>query len=180
MADVAKNVIEFIQEAATLVGRVEAESFDQRMFGYCYNEISKSPIEQLFWVAVNAMAASLHIPIYEGYSERTRSPGVVVLPQFPIDQYRVDFLVAATNPVHADSKSVVVELDGHDFHDKDKRQRSYEKARDRHIQVAGYMVMHYTGSDIVRDPFGVAYDALKACGADVWRPYDKNNPMGLD
>jgi very-short-patch-repair endonuclease len=74
-----------------------------------------------------------------------------------------------------------VYLDGHDFHYKDKRQRSYEKARDREMVRAGYRVLHYTGSDVVADPLKVAYEALEFVGAFVGsgrEGYNKEDPLG--
>jgi len=61
-----------------------------------------------------------------------------------------------------------VECDGHEFHDKDKKQRSYEKARDRYLQKEGYAVLHFTGSDIVSSPVFAATEVVSfLCNDDI-------------
>ena len=37
---------------------------------------------------------------------------------------------------------------------------AYEKERDRFIQKEGFKIFHYTGSEIVKNPFMVASEAL--------------------
>ncbi len=102
----------------------------------------------------------------------------------PLSQkYRVDFLVSRTWSYREKGlhDSVIVELDGHEFHDKDKRQRSYEKARDRYLTRQGYKVLHYTGSDLVRDPFRVAHevmDTIECFGPVGSQKYDPADPLG--
>ena len=44
--------------------------------------------------------------------------------------------------------SIVVELDGHDFHEKTKEQAQKDKDRDRSLTRAGYKIMRFTGSEI--------------------------------
>lgn len=65
--------------------------------------------------------------------------------------YRADFVVEARN-IH-DSKPILlaVECDGHDFHEKTKRQASRDKQRDRDFQAAGYAIMRFSGAEIVKD-----------------------------
>ena len=111
--------------------------------------------------------------------------GLYITPQAKIGTYRVDFLIEArclgrSGDVYA---PVIVELDGHDFHDKDKRQRSYEKARDRFLVKRGYRILHFTGSDVVADPFKVAYEALEMVGVFAGSGadgYDPKNPIGIE
>lgn len=54
----------------------------------------------------------------------------------------------------------VVELDGHEWHDRNEKQRRYEKQRDRYMQARGFRVARYTGSEIVKDPYKAAANAL--------------------
>ena len=76
-----------------------------------------------------------------------------VVPQHPIatesGNYRADFLVTAS----LDSAlKLVVEVDGHDFHERTKEQAARDKSRDRAMLAAGYHVMRFTGSEVWRDP----------------------------
>ena len=60
--------------------------------------------------------------------------------------YRVDFSVV----LHLYNKSsrVVVECDGHAFHEKTKEQAKRDKKRDRAFQSIGIPILHFTGSEI--------------------------------
>lgn len=74
---------------------------------------------------------------------------------YQIDNYRVDFLLKKVG-----GKPLVVELDGHDFHETDEKQRRYEKTRDRYLVSNGYQVIHYTGKEVTDDPFKPAIECL--------------------
>lgn len=62
-------------------------------------------------------------------------------------RYRVDFRVA-------DSKTVV-EVDGHEWHQKNKAQVARDRERDRWFQAQGYQVVRFTGSEV--------YEKSEAC-----------------
>lgn len=83
-------------------------------------------------------------------------------------KYRADFLVE----VVANDKevNVVVECDGHDFHEKTKEQAARDKARDRDMQAAGYLVLRFTGSEI--------YKSVEMCAEQV--EYAICRALGLD
>ena len=73
---------------------------------------------------------------------------VVIVPQLPIGDYRVDFAI------YAKELKLVVEVDGHEFHEKTKAQAGRDKRRDRDLQQEGWAVFHFTGSEVWNDPFG--------------------------
>lgn len=105
-----------------------------------------------------------------------------VWPQAEIAEHRVDFFVqlqrdeldervkvAATvlgaqgheYPINRTKLAqIVVECDGHLFHEKTKEQASKDKARDRDIQSQGFTLYRFPGSDIYKDPFGCAKEVL--------------------
>ncbi len=62
----------------------------------------------------------------------------------------------------------VVELDGHDFHEKTKEQASKDKARDRAMQKEGWAVLRFTGSDVFADP--------ERCLAEICQFIDSKTP----
>ncbi len=80
--------------------------------------------------------------------------------------YRVDFLVyltrfgtvGATRENHHSPQlaRLVVEVDGHEFHEKTKVQASRDKDRDRQLLLAGCPVIRFSGSDVFNDPEGCA------------------------
>ena len=84
-----------------------------------------------------------------------------IFPQVEIGEHRVDFLV-----VH-NGGGLVVECDGHDFHEKTKEQAAKDKARDRALQEYDLKVFHYTGSEIWRDPVKCAREVLTQAHTDA-------------
>lgn len=47
---------------------------------------------------------------------------------------------------------IVVELDGHDFHERTPEQAQSDKSRDRALQALGWHVLRFTGREVLRDP----------------------------
>ena len=78
--------------------------------------------------------------------------------QVPIGRYRVDFLVFALG----DPYGVIVEVDGHEFHEKTKEQAEHDKKRDRYLTGEGYRVLRFTGREVWRDPHACADEATEA------------------
>jgi very-short-patch-repair endonuclease len=125
-----------------------------------------SPLEATFdmwWFALQTMNAI--------------SPHVEAWPQREVEiggsKYRVDFQMI---PCYDDQKIIddagqmwpliAVELDGHDYHERTKEQVTYRNQRDRALQSAGWLVLHYSGSELVRDPEACVRDVhAKAHGA---------------
>jgi very-short-patch-repair endonuclease len=120
----------------------------------------------------------LHYGDFENY--------LIIAPQVTIAKYRVDFLLTHVARIideieyppgvagHQDAqgrvvKELVVECDGHDFHDRTKQQASQDRERDRGLQLRDLSVVRFTGSDIYRDPFRCANDALDVLEAQVNR-----------
>lgn len=76
------------------------------------------------------------------------------IPQLPVDvdvdgeerSYRIDFAF------FAGFGKLVVELDGHDFHERTKEQAQRDKSRDRAMTFDGWTVLRFTGSEVFRDP----------------------------
>lgn len=89
----------------------------------------------------------------------SRDSGFHIHTQFPIGKYKADFFVdfAGWNGQNAMG---VIECDGHDFHERTKKQAEHDKARDRYFQSLGLIVLRYTGAEIHRDPLAAAHAAL--------------------
>lgn len=87
------------------------------------------------------------------------SHNLSVLAQERIENYRVDFLVRFC-PLHNldASKNIIIECDGHEWHEKTKEQAQKDKERDRTLTKLGYIVFRYTGSEIVDDPWKIYKD----------------------
>lgn len=185
---IPESVSIFLEKASADIGRIEIEVFSEDVFcKLSENNLITSPIEQLFYIALRVMCRAArerfcHDPEFVDGKPVFLDGGVFLTPQYKVGNYRVDFLVRRIGfGRSAIPRDVIVELDGHEFHDKDKRQRSYEKARDRFLSRQGHTVLHYTGSDVVADPYRVAHevlDTLLAYGRMGAEPYDKTNPLG--
>lgn len=53
-------------------------------------------------------------------------------------------------------RKLVVECDGHNFHERTKEQAARDRARDRAMTLDDYTVMRFTGSEIWKDAWGCA------------------------
>jgi hypothetical protein len=83
--------------------------------------------------------------------------------QVQLPGWRVDFIVYGydfgTSPRVQRTpgwKRLIVECDGHEFHERTKEQAARDRARDREFQANGYEVFRFTGSEIWRDPMKCA------------------------
>lgn len=141
------------------------------------NNLWESPIEQKLGCALYAMAISdLSLPfICKGGSstleeleslvsatvKKDKQPLILMLTQQPIGNYRVDMLIMAKRTIRSEIIKIVVESDGHDFHEKTKQQASKDKKRDRELSKLGLRVLRFTGSEIHKNPFNCAIEALE-------------------
>lgn len=79
------------------------------------------------------------------------------------EQFRVDF-VACRRTGHpiplSPSNCVIVELDGHEFHERTKSQVARRNHRDRVLASAGWRILHFSGSEFHRNPL-VVLDAVQ-------------------
>jgi hypothetical protein len=68
-------------------------------------------------------------------------------------------------------RRLVIECDGHDFHEKTREQATKDKSRDRDLLNLGYPVMRFTGSEIVSAP-------LKSAAQVMDWAFDKKSRLG--
>ena len=139
-----------------------------------------SEIERLFCAALICRVDfgpseynGILLPEDSASAERLRSTSqarydLIVESQVQIDRFRADFIISAWNwgtlwsqkekPVVSEPRwrKLVVECDGHDFHERTKEQAAKDRSRDRHLNAAGYDVFRFTGSELWRDPWGCA------------------------
>jgi very-short-patch-repair endonuclease len=93
---------------------------------------------------------------------------VQIVPQKVVGPYRLDFAIRVRNAYGA-YHFFAVECDGHDFHEKTKRQAAHDRRRDRFLQSSGYRVYRFTGSEIYADPKKCA-DEIGAAVSNVVYP----------
>lgn len=188
LTKIPPNVWEMLEKTSAAIGRIESQRFSQEMHSRIVDREMTSPIEQIFVIALEAMCRSHYVDLdpepWFGPDGAARvGYGLHSQYQAKVGKYRVDFLLEMNDSlIEPKPKAIAVELDGHAFHDRDKHQRSYEKARDRFLQRSGLTVLHFTGSDVVSDPLRVVHEvmATAGCFGGEDSTYSPTDPYGLD
>lgn len=87
---------------------------------------------------------------------------IILRPQVKLQNRLVDFVVHAQSFTQDDLKKhdgwrpLLIECDGHDYHERTKEQAARDRSKDREATLAGLDTMRFTGSEIWRDPWGCA------------------------
>ncbi len=110
------------------------------------SEKSQSPIEALLYGAYLLLQPHRVMPA---------EAKVTMVQQAPIGQYTADFLLGVTDKKGV-RHSIVVEADGHAYHERTKEQAAHDRARDRFMTMKDYRVLRFTGSEIWANPFACA------------------------
>lgn len=139
-----------------------------------HSHACESPIELKFLEALHAVAPGYQLPIESPHFHPSMiqgdlitvmpSSGLYLFPQFEVTfskSYRADFLLVVNNSDESKLKKMIVECDGHEFHERTKEQAARDKGRDREFTTAGYTVMRFTGSEITRDAIACAKQCLR-------------------
>jgi very-short-patch-repair endonuclease len=122
--------------------------------------MTQSPIETTFSVYFRVAAAYMALAGCPRFALQLRH-------QVPVStgsgaRYVLDFALATDRK----ELKVAVELDGHDYHERTRGQVIARNRRDRDLMADSWHVLHFSGSEIHRDPWGVALAVLTA-GADA-------------
>jgi very-short-patch-repair endonuclease len=176
LAEDADNLFFFAWRAMSRAYIEKACHHLEKLIAQC-----ESPIEELMvfalCIACLEKADSVRYRV-KGQEFGDLSLGIntfLIEPQAGIGPYRVDFLIEhaayvrqskdalrAEDEYEWTSKGLIIECDGHAYHEKTKEQAKRDKERDRELQKLGYQVFHYTGSEIWADVFSCANDAITA------------------
>lgn len=165
MEKIEKNVMDFLNHTSEEYGCMCADRFFDLMINDIYQKNINSPIEAIFYIALNfeSQKDEMVINQFPDFDTKTKEfkyrDGIYVYPQTKIGKYVVDFLICYQ--ICDEKRNLIVELDGHAFHDKNKTQRAYEKSRDRYLVGQGYKIFHYTGSELIADPNKVASEVIR-------------------
>lgn len=140
-------------EQTALESRIlRAEEFSRMDFSSAL-DACESPIEAKLLVAMfdhcefddMAVRVGDAVRFFGGTTDRLE-----ICPQFVIGPYRCDFAFKQFHP-NGTITRIVVECDGHDFHERTKEQAQRDKSRDRYLQANGWRVLRFTGSEIHRN-----------------------------
>jgi len=162
---IEQNILDFINKCSTEIGNQENDWANIRIWEICRSFI-ESPIEQLLFCALYTIRHLNGFAKVEPFDigDKTFIDGLVITPQYEIDNYRVDFLISNYSLTYKHKeqikKEVIVECDSQQFHDRTEKERRYEKLRDRYLQSKGYKVFRFTGSEIVKNPLEVAKEII--------------------
>ena len=85
---------------------------------------------------------------YEGVDDVHHA---LVFLQAKFGDYRTDFAIYDQSRKDRPARWIIVECDGHDFHERTKEQARRDKKRDRYMAAAGAVVLRFTGSEIWAD-----------------------------
>lgn len=119
------------------------------------SEDCQSPIEKILYVACKIVFCIRNSELKDG------ELGIFILPQVDIEtdskKYRADFSFVLEKE-EGISPEVIVECDGHEFHQKTKTQVEHDNQREYDIKKMGYDILRFSGSQIYNNPFKCAND----------------------
>lgn len=100
--------------------------------------------------------------------------GIYCYQQAQIGNYRADFLFYVRDEFRGIKHFVVVECDGHDYHERTKEQAARDKSRDRWMTSKQVTLLRFTGSEIWRDPEAAADEVCDLlCDIYIRRPRNR-------
>lgn len=154
-----------------------AEEIAERLLSRRDTELRKllnrceSPVEQILLAALHSRWDARTSPDFKRlYAHLGHQPGwsgilcVVVEPQRQIHtetaSYRANLFAYVTrSTLTADAPiwgATVIEVDGHEFHERTRVQATRDRRRDRDMLLGGMRVLRFTGSEVFRHPFACA------------------------
>jgi very-short-patch-repair endonuclease len=130
-----------------------------------------SPIERLFLIAFLLVGQDSGGVIFgeppDGYDG---DDWFFIKEQEAVKQYRADFVIGLVEFPNA--QRLVVECDGHDYHERTKDQAARDRQRDRQMQSEGLKVFRFTGSELYRDAIKCAGEVV----SELYRIHYRNSP----
>lgn len=109
-----------------------------------------TPIEKVMYAILSRIS-------YNFMQDYLQDFNIYFQTQQKIDNYTVDFLVTSD----FSNEKIIIECDGHDFHEKTKEQAQHDKERDRFLTSKGYIILRYTGSEIYNNFCGIELELSK-------------------
>ena len=136
----------------------------------------ESPIEVAYAVAFDLMHGLWRGPANSSSTlwAANTAPMIFLEPQVQVDGFRVDF-VCGWNVGSDRFTSIAIECDGHDFHERTKKQAAADKSRDRALSSQFARVIRFTGSEIYADPCKCASETLQLADELFWGWFETKN-----
>lgn len=114
----------------------------------------ESPIEQLFAIALELSGLTQFNKFNPKIDVLTIENQKTI--QTKNKNYRSDFYVAVSykkGKVNIKTVNFIIELDGHEFHQKTKEQVERDNQKTRDLQLSGYEVIRFSGSEVYHKPY---------------------------
>ncbi len=151
----------------------DIEEFNERltkMLGLCESTIEKHMLAGLMVVFDLLQSRKTHF-MKEPFSFQSlgdSGPGVFICCQGRVKQYRADFLLRVVAP--GVDRYMVIECDGHDYHERTKEQAKRDRSRDRFMAALGIVVLRFTGQELIQDPEPCAWEVDAVIGQMLGQP----------
>ncbi len=151
---------EYLLKDAKGETKKSASKFLVGLCGIYKSGLSQSPIEEIMEFALKLISyenENLCVPllIFENQKKIELEDSFYIA-----DFYFDTSLLTMTCLKPKKQLKLIIECDGHEFHEKTKEQVEHDNLRDYKLRIAGYDVLHFSGSQINKDP-------LK-CAEDIW------------
>lgn len=137
----------------------------------------ESPIEAKLAIALYSCAETKDFNVY---TEQRKEffmgfpSGLQICPQYELFGYRADFAIFERH-VFGEETKIIVECDGHDFHERTKEQARRDRQRDRDLSYNGWRVLRFTGSEIHENAEGCADSIFMFVESDSIADYMRAN-----
>lgn len=128
--------------------------------------MTESPIEKVLAIHLAQVVIigreiwPIHIGAMPSWATGGFAGEAFCIPQANLPPYRADFLFVRYGKDNLPDRHVIVECDGHDFHERTKAQAQRDKERDRFFTKKGWHVLRYTGSEIWARPSDIVVEIL--------------------
>lgn len=143
---------EFLKQPKRVQELILVNNLREGIVPATFCEDIESPIEQIFKTA------------FELYMDLLGKEYIFLFSQVPIKigkkRYVVNFYFEKDEYVNRfnTDKKIVIECDGHEFHQKTKEQVKRDNEREYTLKMAGYEIIRFSGSQIYNEPFKCAED----------------------
>lgn len=122
--------------------------------------VDASPIENALELTMSLYAGVGATWLRLERSGEPRDQCILMQRQIKIEQYTADFVFSVTDH-ELRTHRLVVECDGHNYHERTKEQAAHDRSRDRRMQELGYTVFRFTGSEIHQHAWGCCRQIMK-------------------
>lgn len=162
----AKNVEDYIQQRADCLSSSFIDLCTETLQEpYIENgRMIESPLEQIFIVEwkfqEHERQGEYHFELFPqfGDPELTGKYFIDFAIRFledAIDRFDINALHSVREPL------LGIEIDGHEFHEKTKRQVEYQKERERFLVSKGWRLLRFAGTEVFHDPVKCVNEAVK-------------------